>query len=126
VSNQLILQGYCAGVIDPEGDHRSPAALAHVIMLSGDDTPPHPHEPERALQADVGVVLDLSKLLPGQKVNYLGAVLPVRVAFRRRDGLPIRSCWTSLTAFSAVLGCLPSGRGRARWLRLRGVQCLFD
>lgn len=86
---QLILQGYCVCVIDPEGDYRSLDALPSVITLGGDEPPPHARELARALRhPDVSVVIDLSKLPHRSKVQYMQTLLPLLVALRRRTGLP--------------------------------------
>jgi hypothetical protein len=47
---QLILQGYCVCVIDPEGDYRSLDTLPGVITLGGDDPPPSARELVKALR----------------------------------------------------------------------------
>lgn len=88
ICEQLILQGYCLCVIDPEGDYRSLEALPNVMTLGGDDPPPHARELERALHPDVSIVIDLSKLSHHQKADYLNTVLPLLMAVRRRSGLP--------------------------------------
>jgi hydroxymethylpyrimidine pyrophosphatase-like HAD family hydrolase len=86
---QLILQGYCVCVIDPEGDYRSLEALPSVITLGGDDPPPHARELARALRhPDVSVIIDLSKMSHRKKADYLNTLLPQLVALRRRTGLP--------------------------------------
>jgi hydroxymethylpyrimidine pyrophosphatase-like HAD family hydrolase len=86
---QLILQGYCVCVIDPEGDYRSLSALPSVITLGGDDPPPHARELARALRhPDVSVIIDLSKMSHRKKTEYLNTLLPQLVALRRRTGLP--------------------------------------
>jgi len=86
---QLILQGYCLCVIDPEGDYRSLESLPGVMTLGGDDPPPQARELMRALRhPDVSVVLDLSKLSHRRKSEYLRTLLPLLIALRRRTGLP--------------------------------------
>jgi hypothetical protein len=86
---QLILQGYCLCVLDPEGDYRSLATLPGVIALGGDDPPPSARELERALRhPDVSAIIDLSKVPHREKRQYLGAVLPLLAELRRRTGLP--------------------------------------
>ncbi len=88
ICEQLILQGYCLCIIDPEGDYRSLEALPNVTTLGGDDPPPQARELERALHPDVSVIIDLSKVAHQAKVEYLGAVLPLLMTLRRRSGLP--------------------------------------
>ena len=89
ICEQLILQGYCLCIIDPEGDYRSLEALPNVITLGGADPPPHARELVRALRhPDVSVVLDLSKLSHREKAEYLDTLLPLLVRIRRQTGLP--------------------------------------
>lgn len=86
---QLILQGYCLCIIDPEGDYRSLEALPSVIALGGDDPPPSARELARALRhPDVSVIVDLSKISHKEKLDYLTTLLPVLISLRRRTGLP--------------------------------------
>jgi hydroxymethylpyrimidine pyrophosphatase-like HAD family hydrolase len=86
---QLILQGYCLCVIDPEGDYRSLESLPSVITLGGDDPPPSARELVKALRhPDVSVIVDLSKLSHHMKTAYLDTLLPLLIALRRRTGLP--------------------------------------
>jgi hydroxymethylpyrimidine pyrophosphatase-like HAD family hydrolase len=89
ICEQLILQGYCLCIIDPEGDYRSLEALPSVITLGGDDAPPHARELLRALRyPDVSVIVDLSKVSHHEKREYLGTLLPLLVTLRRHTGLP--------------------------------------
>ena len=86
---QLILQGYCVCIIDPEGDYGSLEALPSVITLGGDDPPPHARELARALRhPDVSIIIDLSKMSHRSKAAYLNTLLPQLIALRRRTGLP--------------------------------------
>jgi hydroxymethylpyrimidine pyrophosphatase-like HAD family hydrolase len=86
---QLILQGYCLCIIDPEGDYRSLEALPSVITLGGDDPPPLARELVRALRhPDVSVIVDLSKISHREKLEYLNTLLPLLITLRRRTGLP--------------------------------------
>ena len=86
---QLILQGYCVCIIDPEGDYRSLEALPTVITLGGDDPPPRARDLVRALRhPDVSVIVDLSKISHREKCEYLSTLLPSLVTLRRRTGLP--------------------------------------
>jgi len=86
---QLILQGYCVCVIDPEGDYRSLEALPGVITLGGDDPPPSPRELIKEFRhPDVSVIIDLSKLSHRRKTEYLDTLLPLLITLRRRTGLP--------------------------------------
>ncbi len=86
---QLILQGYGVCIIDPEGDYRSLETLPGVILLGGDDPPPSARELVKALRhPDVSLIVDLSKVSHHRKVDYLGTLLPLLMAWRRRTGLP--------------------------------------
>ena len=89
ICEQLILQGYCMCLIDPEGDYRSLAALPGVVMLGGDEPPPSMRELTRSLAyPDVTVLIDLSKVSRADKVAYLRLLLPALSTLRRRTGLP--------------------------------------
>jgi hydroxymethylpyrimidine pyrophosphatase-like HAD family hydrolase len=86
---QLILQGYCVCIIDPEGDYRELEALPSVITLGGDDPPPHARDMIRALRyPDVSVIVDLSKISHREKREYLQTLLPLLVTLRHQTGLP--------------------------------------
>lgn len=89
ICEQLILQGYCLCIVDPEGDYRSLQALPGVITLGGDDPPPQSRELVRALRhPDVSVIIDLSKVKHTEKITYLNTLLPMLVTLRRQTGLP--------------------------------------
>ncbi len=86
---QLILQGYCLCIIDPEGDYGSLEALPGVVLMGGDDPPPRARELAQALRyPDTSVVIDLSKLSHQDKQEYLRELLPLLAALRRQTGLP--------------------------------------
>ncbi|HMF98772.1 MAG TPA: HAD hydrolase family protein [Vicinamibacterales bacterium] len=86
---QLILQGYCLCIIDPEGDYQTLEALPGVVTLGGDDPPPTARELARALRhADASVIVNLSKVPHQDKCEYLRMLLPMLVALRRTSGLP--------------------------------------
>lgn len=88
---QLILQGYCLCVVDPEGDYASLEALPGVVVLGGDDPPPNARELTRALRhPDVSIVVDLSKVGHREKVHYLETVMDLLLRLRRQTGLPHR------------------------------------
>jgi hypothetical protein len=88
---QMILQGYCVCVIDPEGDYGSLESLPGVVVLGGEDRPPEIPDVARALRHfDLSVVVDLSRVLYEEKVRYLKALLPMLASLRRTTGLPHR------------------------------------
>jgi hydroxymethylpyrimidine pyrophosphatase-like HAD family hydrolase len=88
---QMILQGYCVCVVDPEGDYGTLESLPGVVVLGGDDPPPDIPDVARALRHyDLSVVVDLSRVPYEEKVSYLKALLPMLVSLRRTTGLPHR------------------------------------
>jgi len=88
---QMILQGYCVCVIDPEGDYGGLEALPGVLVMGGDGPPPDIPDVARALRHfDLSVVIDLSRIPYEEKVSYLKALLPMLVSLRQNTGLPHR------------------------------------
>jgi hypothetical protein len=88
---QMILQGYCVCVVDPEGDYGALESLPGVVVLGGDYPPPDIPDVARALRHfDLSVVVDLSRVPYEEKVSYLKALLPMLVSLRRTTGLPHR------------------------------------
>lgn len=86
---QLILQGYCLCIIDPEGDYGSLESLPGVVKFGGDDTPPRLGDVARALQyPDVSVVIDLSHVAHAGKISYIRELLPAVAELRRKSGQP--------------------------------------
>lgn len=86
---QLIVQGYCLCIIDPEGDYRSLESLPGVVLMGGDDPPPRARELTQALRyPDTTIVIDLSKLSHPEKQEYLRELLPLLATLRRQSGLP--------------------------------------
>jgi hypothetical protein len=109
---QLIPQGYCLCIIDPEGDYASLEALPGVIVLGGDDPPPTARELTRALRhPDVSVVVDLSRVRHREKLQHLETIMDLLLHLRRRTGLPHRIV---LDEAHTLLGRQPS------WARDRG------
>jgi haloacid dehalogenase-like hydrolase/Helicase HerA, central domain len=87
---QLILQGYCVWIIDPEGEHAGLRSLPGVMVLGGKKTPPQMQDLiEAARYPDMSVVVDLSHLDHKDKLDYLN-VLPTLASLRRSTGLPHR------------------------------------
>ena len=88
---QLIMQGYCICVLDPEGDYTSLEALPGVIVLGGEDPPPTPRDLIRALRyPDRSVVINLSRRPHEEKIQQIRALLPALNVLRQRTGLPHR------------------------------------
>jgi hypothetical protein len=88
---QMILQGYCVFVIDPEGDYGGLESLPGVLVMGGDDPLPDIPDVSRALRHfDLSVVIDLSRIAYEEKVSYLKALLPMLASLRRITGLPHR------------------------------------
>ena len=88
---QMILQGYCVCVVDPEGDYGALESLPGVVVLGGDDQPPDLPDVARALRHfDLSVIINLSRVPYEEKVSYLKALLPMLASLRRTTGLPHR------------------------------------
>ena len=88
---QLILHGYSMCVLDAEGDYRSLEALPGVTILGGEEPAPTPRQLLSALRyPDRSVVIDLSRAVHDEKIDYIRAVLPALNVMRRRTGLPHR------------------------------------
>jgi hypothetical protein len=88
---QMILQGYCVCVIDPEGDYGSLESLPGVVVLGGEDHPPDLPDVAHALRHfDLSVVVDLSRIAYEEKLSYLKELLPMLASLRRTTGLPHR------------------------------------
>ena len=86
---QLILQGYCLCVIDPEGDYTPLGSLPGVVLFGGDDPPPRFNDVARALRhPDVSIVIDLSAIDHAEKLSYVNELLPMLASLRRSVGLP--------------------------------------
>jgi hypothetical protein len=88
---QLILQGYCLCVLDPEGDYVSLEGLPGVTVLGGVDPLPRPRDLLRTLRhADVSLVIDLSHAAHEIKAEYMRGALDALATLRRQTGLPHR------------------------------------
>lgn len=86
---QLILQGYCLCIIDPEGDYASLEALPSVVVFGGAEPPPRLGDVARALRyPDISIVIDLSQATHSEKVDYLNTLLPMIAELRRNSGQP--------------------------------------
>ncbi len=88
---QLILQGYCVCLLDPEGDYTALEALPGVVVEGGEAPAPSMNELARILShADTSVVVDLSRLSQPAKREYVLRALRMLYELRRRTGLPHR------------------------------------
>ena len=88
---ELILQGYCVCVIDPEGDYRALESLPGVVVFGGEDPPPQLPDLARTLRhPEMSAVIDLCHLSPKEKTDYLHSLLPMLASLRRSTGLPHR------------------------------------
>jgi hydroxymethylpyrimidine pyrophosphatase-like HAD family hydrolase len=86
---QLLLQGYCLCVIDPEGDYATLETLPGVVVFRGDEPPPRLSDVSRALRHhDTSIVIDLSGLTHDEKLGYVSQLLPTLASLRRSTGLP--------------------------------------
>lgn len=78
-------------MLDPEGDYVSLESLPGVVVFGGMNPLPRPMELLRALRhADVSIVIDLSHVSHGEKVEYLRTILPALATLRHHTGLPHR------------------------------------
>ena len=86
---QLLLQGYCLCVIDPEGDYATLESLPGVVVFGGDEPPPRLSDVARALRhPDASIVIDLSQITHEEKLAYVAELLPMLASLRRSIGLP--------------------------------------
>jgi hydroxymethylpyrimidine pyrophosphatase-like HAD family hydrolase len=86
---QLILQGYCLCVIDPEGDYTTLGSLPGVVLFGGADPPSRFGDVARALRhPDVSIVIDLSAIDHAAKLSYVNDLLPMLASLRHSVGLP--------------------------------------
>ena len=91
ICEQLILQGYCVWVMDPEGEYAGLEALPGVVVLGGGRRPPRLNDLVRALRyPDVSVVVDLAHVPHQEKLDFLHSVLPFLASLRQATGLPHR------------------------------------
>ena len=91
VCEQLMLHDYCTCVIDPEGDYEQLESLPRVVRWGGEALPPSLPDLARVLRhPDMSVIVDLSQVPYGDKVDYLKSLLPMLASLRRDTGLPHR------------------------------------
>jgi hydroxymethylpyrimidine pyrophosphatase-like HAD family hydrolase len=91
ICEQLILQGYCVWVIDPEGEYAGLEALPGVVVLGGGRRPPRLNDLVRAVRyPDISVVVDLAHVAHQEKLDFLHSVLPLLASLRQTTGLPHR------------------------------------
>jgi hydroxymethylpyrimidine pyrophosphatase-like HAD family hydrolase len=86
---QLILQGYCLCVIDPEGDYATLESLPGVAVFGGEESPPPLSDVARAVRyPEVSIVIDLAAITHEEKLAYINELLPMLADLRRSIGLP--------------------------------------
>jgi hypothetical protein len=86
---QLILQGYCVWIVDPEGDYDTLEGLPGVVVMAGKANPPAAAELGQVLRyPDVSVVVDLSRVPFQEKREYLNSLVSMLASHRRSTGLP--------------------------------------
>ena len=91
LAEQLILQRYCLGIVDPHGDHGSLASLPGVTILGSDAAIPAPHDVERALRyPDGSAVIDLSGAPASEQAGLFASDISALTTLRRDTGLPHR------------------------------------
>jgi hydroxymethylpyrimidine pyrophosphatase-like HAD family hydrolase len=91
LAERVLDAGRSLVVIDPEGDYRTLAELAHVLVFGGkgEQALPAPEELDQLLrQPDTSLVLDLSAMDLPEKVTYATKVLAVLATVRSTTGLP--------------------------------------
>ena len=75
---QLILQGYCLCVIDPEGDYATLESLPGVAVFGGEESPPRLSDVARAVRyPEISIVIDLSAITHEEKLAYVNELLPM-------------------------------------------------
>ena len=86
---QLILQGYCVCIIDPEGDYSELEVLPGVLGFPSNEPPPPVNELERIFRhPDMSAIIDLSRMSYEEKIGYVKSALPVLASLRRSRGFP--------------------------------------
>ena len=86
---QLILQGYCLCIIDPEGDYGPLEALPGVVQFDSSGSLPRLGDIARALRyPDVSVIVSLSNVAHEAKVAYIRDLLLMVAELRRTTGQP--------------------------------------
>lgn len=86
---QLIMEGYCTAILDPEGDYGALEALPGVRLVGGDDPVPSMAELTRLLNhSDVSLIVDLVRLSMPDKQRYIRRAMRLLARQRRETGLP--------------------------------------
>jgi hypothetical protein len=86
---QLILQGYCLCVIDPEGDYGTLESLPSVVVFGDNEPLPRLNDVARALRyPDISVVINLSQMPHTEKAAYVASLLPELATLRQCTGQP--------------------------------------
>lgn len=109
VIEQLVALGYVLLIVDPEGDHVSLGALRGVTVLAGPKLPDPADLPATYRQGTTCLVLDLSRLGPIAREQYLGESWPAVLAYRAESGLPH---WIVVDEAQNLAVCRTSGQPR--------------
>ena len=88
LAERWILAGYCALVIDPEGDHVQLRELTGVEVIDGRDHLPEPTELVNSLDPHSSVVVDMSGIAEPAKAEYLHLLRSTAEAHREQFGFP--------------------------------------
>lgn len=90
IAEEIMLQGYQAVVIDPEGDYRSLAALPHTMLVGGRDTQHQRVGDVITLceYARCNLIIDLSWMPIAVRNPFIERLLRALLDLRRRCGRP--------------------------------------
>jgi hypothetical protein len=89
LAERLISLGYTVCVLDPEGEHDALGRLRGAAAVGGDEPLPQPEQLRRLVLHRFGsLVVDLSSLAAGLKVEYLAKAFEALRRERAATGLP--------------------------------------
>lgn len=89
MAERWIMAGYTVLVVDPEGDHVALEQLANVRLVDAGEYLPHPVDLLASLTHPLtSLVLDMSRLRDGEKIDYLERLRVAGQAGREESGLP--------------------------------------
>jgi hydroxymethylpyrimidine pyrophosphatase-like HAD family hydrolase len=90
ICEQLILQRYSVCVIDVEGEYSSLETLPGVVVL-GKENPPQFRDIEKIFRyPEASIVVELLKMSPDERFEYVLSLLELLGKLRRETGLPHR------------------------------------